>query len=403
MSGPFPLVPLGGTATPVTRPETPMPGTSYRQVGVKLWGQGAYEREPIDGSETQYKTLSRMETDDIVVNKIWARNGSVAVVTEALAGSYGSGEFPTFAPNRERLEPRWFHWLTKTRYFWDQCDEKSRGTSGKNRIRPEQFLAVEIPLPPLEEQRRIVARIEVQATKIAEAQGLRGVAIAEMRMIVSGEATKIFAALDACQSVPLARLGPDDSNPIQTGPFGAQLHSSEFVESGVPVLNVGNVTLDGLDARNLDHVLTDKAATLSRYAVEEDDLLFARTGATLGKVCLVPPGCNGWLMTGHLFRVRLDQSRVNPRFALVALRDAASVKEQVFTQVRGATRPGFNTTLLSRVSLPLPGLSEQQRIVAYLDGLQAQVDAVKRLQAETAVELDALLPAVLDKAFKGEL
>jgi len=51
----------------------------------------------------------------------------------------------------------------------------------------------------------------------------------------------------------------------------------------------------------------------------------------------------------------------------------------------------------------LPDLEEQSRIVAYLDGLQAQVDALKKLQAQTAAELDALLPAILDRAFKGEL
>ena len=50
-----------------------------------------------------------------------------------------------------------------------------------------------------------------------------------------------------------------------------------------------------------------------------------------------------------------------------------------------------------------PPLPEQRRIVAELDALQAEVDALKRLQAETAAELDALLPAILDRAFKGEL
>jgi type I restriction enzyme S subunit len=50
-----------------------------------------------------------------------------------------------------------------------------------------------------------------------------------------------------------------------------------------------------------------------------------------------------------------------------------------------------------------PPLSAQRRIVAELDGLQTKVDAVKRLQAETAVELDALLPSILGRAFRGEI
>ena len=53
--------------------------------------------------------------------------------------------------------------------------------------------------------------------------------------------------------------------------------------------------------------------------------------------------------------------------------------------------------------IPLHSLPEQRRIVTYLDNLQAKVNALKRLQTETAAELDALLPSILDKAFKGEL
>ena len=53
--------------------------------------------------------------------------------------------------------------------------------------------------------------------------------------------------------------------------------------------------------------------------------------------------------------------------------------------------------------LPVPPLPEQRRIVAYLDDLQAKVDQLKTLQAQTAAELDALLPSILDRAFRGEL
>jgi len=108
-------------------------------------------------------------------------------------------------------------------------------------------------------------------------------------------------------------------------------------------------------------------------------------------------------MTGHLFRVRFDRERVFNRFAFAALRGSLQIQDQIFGQIRGATRPGYNTTLLGTVELPVPPLPEQRRIVAELDGLQAEVDALKRLQAETAAELDALLPAILDHAFKGKL
>jgi type I restriction enzyme S subunit len=59
--------------------------------------------------------------------------------------------------------------------------------------------------------------------------------------------------------------------------------------------------------------------------------------------------------------------------------------------------------LLEGIQMPLPSLPEQRRLVGYLDGLAGQVAALARLQSETAAELDALLPSLLDKAFKGEL
>jgi type I restriction enzyme, S subunit len=64
---------------------------------------------------------------------------------------------------------------------------------------------------------------------------------------------------------------------------------------------------------------------------------------------------------------------------------------------------GISATDLKTISIPVPPLPEQRRFVAYLDNLQAKVDALKQLQAETQAELDSLLPSILDKAFKGEL
>ncbi|GHU31363.1 hypothetical protein AGMMS50256_19730 [Betaproteobacteria bacterium] len=59
--------------------------------------------------------------------------------------------------------------------------------------------------------------------------------------------------------------------------------------------------------------------------------------------------------------------------------------------------------MIKNLEITLPSLPEQRRIVAELDALQVQVDALKHLQTETAAELNALLPAILDRAFKGEL
>ena len=75
---------------------------------------------------------------------------------------------------------------------------------------------------------------------------------------------------------------------------------------------------------------------------------------------------------------------------------------QLLGQRYGQGKPGLNLSNIRALKLPIPPLLEQRRIVAYLDDLQARVDALKRLQADRG-RLDALLPSVLDKAFRGEL
>jgi type I restriction enzyme S subunit len=228
----FPVTPLKKIISPVERSTAPVPGQQYRQIGVQLWGKGAYERESLDGSQTKYRALFRVEKDDIIVNKIWARNGSVAVVPESLAGCYASGEFPIFQPLRDYLEPCWFHWITKTYSFWAQCDDKSRGTSGKNRIRPERFLDIEIPLPPLSEQRRIVARIDELSAKIEETSKLRRLAAEEADSCCLSALSNLFD-FDSAGVLPrnwawelLPNLLDDKQAGMITGPFGTLLQKS---------------------------------------------------------------------------------------------------------------------------------------------------------------------------------
>jgi type I restriction enzyme S subunit len=80
-----------------------------------------------------------------------------------------------------------------------------------------------------------------------------------------------------------------------------------------------------------------------------------------------------------------------------------SVADTIQSATKGSTFKEITLGRLRAIPIPLPPLAEQRRIVAELDALQAEVDALKRLQAETAAKLDALLPAILDRAFKGEL
>jgi type I restriction enzyme S subunit len=385
---------LGEVLTPTERGESPVPGTTYRQIGVKLWGEGAYEREQMDGGATKYTQLFRAEPEDVIVNKIWARNGSVAVVPSVLAGCFGSSEFPMFAPKRDRLQPRWMHWLTKTPGFWAQCDEKSQGTSGKNRIKPEQFLRVEIPLPPLAEQRRVVARIEELAAQIHKACTLRQQAAEEADALMERSTEKMFTTVG--QSTGRQRLG--EHVRLQGG---YAFKSDEYLHTGLRVVRIANLENETVHTEGSPCVAESRLEEFRRFVLQPGEILVAMTGATTGKLGIVPDSCKNWLLNQRVGRfVPRRPTELEPKYAYWLAR---GVQRVIFETAYGGAQPNISPNDIEALEFPFPPLPEQRRIVAELDALQAEVDALKRLQVETAAELDALLPAILDKAFKGKL
>jgi type I restriction enzyme, S subunit len=397
----WPFVSLARIARPVERAEVPVTGNSYRQVGVKLWGVGAYERESIDGGGTQYKTLSRVEADDIVVNKIWARNGSVAVIPKNLAGCYVSSEFPTFKPIPDELEPRWFHWITKTRFFWGECDTKSRGTSGKNRIRPERFLEIEIPLPPLLEQWRIVARIEDLAAKINEARRLREQALVQSDALLLPWLNVIFG--DYYKGVPgklelrnWARLS-DVVTDVADGPH----ITPTYVEEGIPFITVLNITSGRIQFGDHKYVtLEDHAQFQKRAKAEAGDVLISKDG-TIGIPCFVDTDRPfSFFVSVALVKPRRD--KLDGKFLTWVIRTPC-LQERIRSRSRGDMIRHLVLREIRDLMIPLPSLPEQRQIVAELERLRAKADILRKLQTETAVEIDALMPSILDKAFKGEV
>jgi len=203
--------------------------------------------------------------------------------------------------------------------------------------------------------------------------------------------------------VPLGMLGNDPLHTVQTGPFGAQLHRNEFTETGVPVVAVGNLTGMGFTRDGLYFITPQKAKQLAKYDLQAGDVLFARSGATLGKVCVAPSFVRDWRMTGHILRARFDFEFLLPEYAVYALHGDPTVIAQVMGNIRGVTRPGFNTNLLEVVRLQLPPIDEQHEIVRRVEALFKLADAIeKRVEAATK-RADKLTQAILAKAFRGEL
>ena len=126
------------------------------------------------------------------------------------------------------------------------------------------------------------------------------------------------------------------------------------------------------------------------------------TGATIGRCAVFENDLEQGYVSQHVSLCRLPKKRISPYFSLWGLRSSIG-QEQLLESKYGQGKPGLNLTNIRNLRLPFPPIEKQNIVVAYLDKFQEKVEAMLTSRENALKEFDALLPAILDKAFKGEL
>lgn len=175
----WPKTTLGEVLDPVSRPEPVSPDGIYRILGAHWYAHGLYTKDTLTGAEIQAPKVYRVVKGDFVYNRLFAWKGSFAVATQENHGCYVSNEFPCFRVKSERLDAHFLKYYFSRETSWTEALGLSSGgtPTSRNRLKEEVFLQLQIPLPPLAEQRRLVERIDALAAKIEEAKRLRAEAL----------------------------------------------------------------------------------------------------------------------------------------------------------------------------------------------------------------------------------
>jgi type I restriction enzyme S subunit len=371
--------------------------TEHKEVTVRLWGRGVALRGIVSGPEIAGSRRMEVRTGEFIASRIDARNGAFGLIPDELDGAVVTNDFPILAVDAQRMLPGYLHWLSKTGDFVESCKAASEGTTNRVRLKEDRFLQIEIPLPPLAEQRRIVAKIERLAGKIEEARGLRVHADCNTVSLIEQALAQTFSEL--AKRSP-TRAFCDFAPHITSGPrYWSQFHST----NGVRFYRAQDIGSDGRIVDQSKQYISPPSGNTGQLArVIPGDLLIVITGATVGRVAVTPQECEPGFVNQHVALCRLPVDQVLPQYALKALLSPQG-QIQLLGQRYGQGKPGLNLNNIRALRLPVPEVREQQEIVERLDSLQAKIDHLKALQAQTAGELNALLPAVLDRAFKGEL
>lgn len=159
------------------------------------------------------------------------------------------------------------------------------------------------------------------------------------------------------------RLGEIATN-IQTGPFGSQLHMSDYSDFGTPVVMPKDMINGKISEESIARVSEKHIQRLSRYVVSTGNILYARRG-DVGKCVYVSEKENGWLCGTGCLNVEVNTDLVDSKFLFFQLQKSDTVG-WVEKNAVGATMLNLNTDILSRVPISLPPLETQQKIAGIL-------------------------------------
>ena len=195
--------------------------------------------------------------------------------------------------------------------------------------------------------------------------------------------------------VPLGDLASSDDSAIAIGPFGSRMKADNYTEAGVSVVRGQNLTDSGRVEGNFVYVSENFAKEMGSSNLNENDIVLPHRGA-IGRAALVPAG--KYLMSTSLMRIRVDGSKVLPKFALYYLLSAAGRAEILkFASTVGTPGIGQPLTSLRQVRLPLPPLDEQRRIAGVLGALDDLIEVNRGLMRD----LDSLGMALFQSAWDG--
>ncbi|MCB1186893.1 restriction endonuclease subunit S [bacterium] len=248
-----------------------------------------------------------------------------------------------------------------------------------------------IPLPPLPEQRRIAAILD-QADALRRQ---RRRAIEKLDSLSQSIFLDMFG--DPRSSLTHPQFPLDDLS-VRKGEYGANVPSCEYSKNLPRYIRITDINDSG--ELNNDKVSPGKSRSAwKKFFLNSGDLLFARSGATVGKTYLYQESDGLCVYAGYLIRFRLNQSRIDPRFAFAFTKTDAYL-DWVTSKQRTVAQPNINAKQYgSELQVPLPPLPLQQEFARRVE----KVEKLKAAQRRELAKLDELFAALQQRAFKGEL
>jgi len=321
-------------------------------------------------------------------------------------------------PNTRLVESKYlfYYLLSERRNFIELGQGGAQPNISQEIVRKHPF-----PLAPLAEQKRIVAKLEALLERVAGCQQrmtkipqlLKRFRQAILAAACSGRLTADWREENPSLDAPKEDELPDGwqrktveelipKGGIFDGPFGSNLKSDDYTESGIRVIRIENIGQLRFLSEKETFISREKYETLKRHTVGEGDIIFASFIMDEVRACVLPKLTTKAVAKADCFCLRPNPELVDRNYLVFQLISQKSYNT-LFDEVHGATRPRINTTQLRKLEVRLCPLPEQQEIVRRVEGLFALADKLEARLATAQRQVDRLTPSILARAFAGRL
>ena len=379
MSVVWPRVKLGEVLHSVPRPLHVKADVLYREIGIRSHGKGVFHKNPVSGLELRSKKVFWVEPGDFVLNIVFAWEGAVAVLNDADAGMIGSHRFPTFRADEARLDCHFLLAYLRTPEGIDLLGRVSPGGAGRNRtLSRTAFLQQDIPLPPLTQQKRIVALIKEVTLQVVEASRLRREAVNEIALMYRS----ILLSDRNAHAKPMSAL--------------VKLKKPDVLVRAEAVYQFAGVYCFGRGVFKGQAKLGMEFAYPRLTRIRSGNFVYPKLMAWEGALGIVPPECDGLVVSTEFPVFEVIEEQVLPEVLDVYFRNPS-----IWPALSGAStgtnvrRRRLNPVDFLRYEFPVPSKPVQSELRRVL----SETAPLRALQSETGAEIDALVPSVLQKVF----
>ncbi len=379
----------------------------YQTLKTKLYGKGIVLNPPVSGKKIKSKYLFKLEPGDFIYSKINIRKGACGIIREKEAKAVVSSEHPILRPRESMLYIEFLDYFLKVPTTWKIISKEAKGFSGKERVKLKEFLKLEIPLPPIEEQKAIAKVLDSVREAIEKTENV----IKALKKLKKSLMEYLFTY----GPVPYEERNRVELRQTEIGLIPKHWEVKEFgslyeIQQGkavsrkntegtlCPFLRTSNIAW-GKILFPIESKMPFTAKEKEKLELKHGDLLICE-GGEVGRTAIWKYKFQQIFFQNHIFRARvISQTNTYPQFHMYWMQYAILLKHFYVGYENKTTIPNLSRRRLSSFLIPVPPIEEQKEIAGILDKVDSRIEAEEKKKKV----LEELFKTLLNKLMTGKL